>query len=114
MTARLPLLACGSAGSGASWRRGTLLHGEADTETHNVVTASRFVLVTIRRAKVLRKIGEGTATYHTFSTVFWSLRINLVFLRIISEPVLTPLPNVAVHVVQPPGVCWETAYRRGS
>src|SRR4051812_6214633 len=94
-------------------RRGQLLHGEAETETHNVVPATRFVLVTIRRAKVLGKIGKGTATYHTFCTLFGSLWINYVFLWIISEPVLTPLPNIAVHVVKPPGVCWETAYRRG-
>src|SRR5262245_17852081 len=94
-------------------RRGKLLHGKAETETYHVVTTSRFVLVTFRRAKVLRKIGKGTATDHTFFTVFWSLRINHVFFWISSEPVLTPLPNIAVHVVKSPGVCWETAYRGG-
>jgi hypothetical protein len=64
------------------------LHKEADTETDNVGTAIGFVFVTIRRAKVLGKIGKGTATQHTFLTAFWSLRIHHVFLRIISEPVL--------------------------
>src|SRR6202030_2069630 len=37
--------------------------------------------------------------------------VNYVILRIISTPILTPLPDVAVHVVKPKLVSWETAYR---
>jgi hypothetical protein len=45
-----------------SLQAGKLLHKEAEAETHSVVTANRFELVTLRRAKVLGKIGKGTAT----------------------------------------------------
>ena len=94
-------------------KRGKLLHTKAKPETYYVVTAIRLVLVTLRRAQVLGEIGKGTATDCTFFAVCWSLGINDVVLRIISEPVLTPLPNVAVHIVKPPGVCRETSYRCG-
>ena len=74
-----------------------LLHEKTNTEANRMVTSARLVLVTKRRAKVLGKIGKGTATDHTISSVFSSLRINHVFLRIISEPVLAPLPKISVH-----------------
>ena len=76
-------------------------------------TVARLVPGTAGRAAVLtERRTRNRHGAHVF-TFFWSLRINHVFLRIIAVPVLAPLPDIAVHVVKTPGVCWETAYRRG-
>jgi hypothetical protein len=104
-------VAAGGSEKNLAWNNS--LHGEANTETNNVVTAIRFVLVTRRRAKLSGIISEGTATQHTLFTIFWSLWINHILLWIISVPILTPLPNIAVHVVKTPGIGWVTSYRRG-
>src|SRR5262249_2894736 len=40
------------------------------------------------------------------------MRINNRLVRIIADPILAPLPDVSVHVVQAPWVRRKTAYRR--
>src|ERR1019366_6550779 len=54
-----------------------------------------------------------TATQHAAFTFFCTLRINHVILWIITVPVLTPLPHIAVHVMKPRSIRWETADWRG-
>ena len=76
-------------------------------------TGIRHNPVTVRRAAVLRNAVPGAATQHTVLTFFWTLRVGHVFFRVISVPVLAPLPDVAVHVMKPPGVGGKAADRRG-
>jgi hypothetical protein len=89
------------------------LHGVAETETADAVTVVRHLLESKCRATEPRNMAPRTTTQHTAITFFWPLRINDVFLWVIAIPVLTPLPDIAVHVVQTKRIGWETTYRRG-
>src|ERR1700730_17991932 len=68
---------------------------------------------TTGRAAEPRAIEPRTATQHTEFTFFWSLRINHVYLWIISKPVLAPLLDITMHVVKAPSISGETTYWRG-
>ena len=83
---------------------------ETETATDAEVTDARLIPATEGRAADLRTVEPRTATQHTELTFFWSCRVNYVFLWIITEPVIAPLPNIAGHVVKAPGVCRETIY----
>src|ERR1022692_3748362 len=72
-----------------------------------------MVRVTFRRAAELRTFAVRTTTQHTLGFCrIRSLRVNHAFFRILSVPVLAPLPYIAVHVVKTPGVRRESAGRR--
>src|ERR1035438_2548150 len=89
------------------------LHRKTDSQTDAVVTAARVAEVTRGRTETLNVVSPQTATQHMEFALFWPLWINHVFFWIIAVPVLTPLQDIAVHVMKPPSVCWETAYWRG-
>ena len=75
---------------------------QAETETEidaAAATVARHIPETAGRAAANRKIVPGTATQHTKLAFFRTLRVTYVFLRVISEPILTPLPDVAMHIV---------------
>src|SRR5690242_15642349 len=90
-----------------------LVHEETETETEAAAKEARLRPETVGRAADPRIVVPGTATHHTGFAFFWSCRVNHVFLRIITEPVLTPLKDIAVHVVKAPRICGEATYGRG-
>ena len=74
---------------------------------------ARVIPVTAGRAGAQRIVVPRAATNHTPPPRIRALRVNYVILWIFSEPVFTPLPDVAVHIVESPFVRWKAAYRRG-
>src|SRR5262245_36248610 len=89
------------------------IHEKANAKTYNLVAAVGLELVTSRRTAVLGNISKRTATQHTFLAFLRSLRVDRLFLRISAEPILAPLPDVAVHVMKHPRIGGVTSYRRG-
>ena len=47
---------------------------------------------------------------NTVISAFRTSWINSVFFRIVPDPILAPLPDIAVHVVQTKSVRWESTY----
>src|SRR5947208_3571085 len=107
------LIRCFSSGAYGPKLPRASVQAETHTQTVVEVTEVRLVPVTRRRADLLKTIDPPTTTQHPQSTFFLSLKINHVFLRIFTLPILALLPNVAVHGVKPPGISGETAYWRG-
>ncbi len=86
---------------------------EAETATVTTETVGRTVPTPICRAAVQRINVKRTAAQHSVLTRIRPLRINHIFLWIITIPVLAPLLHIAVHIVKAPGVRGETACRCG-
>src|SRR5439155_615353 len=83
---------------------------EADTQTDGVVSPGRHQLVTTSRAEMIGIDAPRSATHHSMCSRIRPLRINNVILGILAVPILTPLPNIAMHVVQSPRIRWEAAH----
>src|SRR5206468_3904640 len=66
-----------------------------------------------RRAAVERDVAPRAATQDMISTFFRPLRVSFIIFRIVSEPIVAPLQQVAVHVVQSPSIGGKTADRHG-
>ncbi len=81
------------------------------------VSECRGVTNTVRRAQAGCNVEPITATNHPillFITIFTNQpRTPISRCTVVGTviPVLTPLKNVAVHVVESPSVGWEAAYR---
>jgi hypothetical protein len=89
------------------------LHENTDTETVELGAVARITEVAIRRAAENGITAPRTAPQHSVLACSWSLRIGNVLLRIRPVPILTPLPDIPVHVVKTPGIGWKTAHRHG-
>src|SRR5262249_29433509 len=68
---------------------------------------------TVCRTAEDRIAGPRTAPQYTIFASLWSLWIGNLLGGIAGVPVLAPLPDVAMHVMQPPSIGGETAHRHG-
>src|SRR6185295_18360951 len=74
------------------------IHVEADTQADIAVTVFRRPAVTKRRTAVAGLVVPGTAAQRSELSFIRAFRIDHVFLRIVADPVLAPLVDVAMHV----------------
>src|SRR5262245_18785031 len=83
-----------------------LVQAETEAETVAVATVARLIPATAGRAAVIRIVEPRTATQHTMFARIWTLWIGYFMFRIFAVPILTPFPEVPVHIMQSPCVWW--------
>src|SRR5262249_23130103 len=86
---------------------------QAKTDVDGIRPIRQYPAAPLCRPAVFRLLGKGAATHDTGFSRSWPMRVNNFLVRVIPDPILAPLPDVAVHVVQAPRIRRETAYRRG-
>src|SRR5262245_39881393 len=87
---------------------GKLVQRETKAESSFARTETWLGLGTTRRAATTRRTGPRTSTPHTAISFIRSLRIDHVILQKNPVPILAPLRDIAVHVIQSKSVCLET------
>src|SRR5262245_17101299 len=85
---------------------------ETDPKASEPVTAGPFLGTEESGDQHVGK-APTAATTHMGLSCLRPLRIDYVFLRDFSIPILAQLINIAMHVVKTPSIGWEAAYRRG-
>jgi|GEM_PF-5065297 len=84
-----------------------------NTETQVVVPIVRRKPAPVRRTAALGKVAPAAPAIDSARAANWTYRVTRWRLGVIVfiVPVLTPFPNVAVHIVKPPSVRFLLANR---
>ena len=93
-----------------------------EPKTNVIAPVTRINTATKRRTAVCRRVAPTPATNNTRRPNCRSLRISLCLLRLgvpaeklevastcVFASIYTPLPYIAVHIIEPPGIRHETA-----
>src|SRR5688572_29438672 len=94
------------------WRRNSVLWCERDAKPEVIDAEAALNSVAKRRAAVPQIEGGGPAAQNTAS-ILSKTRISNIFMIVFPLRVATPFPNIAVHVVQSPGVGFLLPHRMG-
>ena len=86
--------------------------GGHKAEAYSVVADDRHEVVAAIRTAAAPHINEpATPTEHEDLSRWRARRVGLHFRWILAVPIAAPFPNIAVHVIQTPGIGVKTALR---